>query len=1057
MQFYERLKQLRKNANLTQNEFSERVGVHFQTVSKWERGASEPDISLLGIISGVLSVSVETLLGVDQGEQVFTGDFNAEKMGISIAEQRKKQGLNQNELAEKLSVSADIISKWERGVTSPDRASLTSLSSLLSVPLSKLYFGVLDDAEVINYATEKKRKNPFWQILAVTCACVLVVCLSVFIPIITNLTQNNSVETVEPVVYTVDFWVNGGQIEGEYESEFTGVGDEISLPTPRKEEDVFVGWYLNSDYSGDSVSSVTCDGKSVSVYAKWQSGECGIRYELGGGTCDGNPTVTNGSDVITLNDAKRNSHIFLGWYTEKNGGEKYEYVGGDHSKNITLYARWQKVEQTFSVTYTYNGGNLEKSNPSSLSYGEVYILNPAQKVGHKFLGWYDDANGEGKAYEWIEGNADLHLYALFEPICYVISYEYDGVYKNESNPSFVTYGEEVELSDVIFEGHNFVGWFTSEEGGQKIERITPENVTSLTTLYARYEPKTYTVTLFANGGIVDEKEVETCYLTYTYGTVLPLPVALKDEYTFECWVDEDGREFSEMTVYAYGDLVLTARYYRTDGTKIIYEKEGGEPTADLPEKIIHGTRQSLCSLTKEGFIFLGWNDKKDGSGEFYTLTPVSDAEQFTLYAIWQEILTNGSSEHFDFVKGATTVTVTKYKGQTGEHIDVVIPSYIEELPVSKIGDGQSAYSIFGEENVKLNSLTLPLTLRTIECNALSNIELTQTLIIPATTIEIKANAFANSFLAVEFAENSELKALTKNAFYSAKIKNVFVIPDSVDVIEGFSLSTSCMGVKLPNKPIRIASFAFYDEDNGAHTVYFPDNIDFDLIEENAFYKNGSNSVNYCVYSKKVISEELKRKWGAYETHIVASGVTLVDGDSVTTLDGNEFILPTPQKEGYRFLGWQKPNGAIAGQYYVAKENNLTLTALYESNNDFLGSDKTSPITLNVGDSVEIDLVLAQNVHFFIPDQGMAYQVKVIPLNDYTNVDGSCSGCFSYPVDTALSLIDFATQVTNWYTDFTPTLFCIEEGDQNFAIRRVRNTCGIAYSLRYKVSVTPYTQ
>jgi hypothetical protein len=35
MHFYERLKQLRKNANLTQNEFSERVGVHFQTVSKW--------------------------------------------------------------------------------------------------------------------------------------------------------------------------------------------------------------------------------------------------------------------------------------------------------------------------------------------------------------------------------------------------------------------------------------------------------------------------------------------------------------------------------------------------------------------------------------------------------------------------------------------------------------------------------------------------------------------------------------------------------------------------------------------------------------------------------------------------------------------------------------------------------------------------------------------------------------------------------------------------------------------------------------------------------------
>ncbi len=36
----ERLKSLRKNASLTQADFAERIDVHLQTVSKWERGVS---------------------------------------------------------------------------------------------------------------------------------------------------------------------------------------------------------------------------------------------------------------------------------------------------------------------------------------------------------------------------------------------------------------------------------------------------------------------------------------------------------------------------------------------------------------------------------------------------------------------------------------------------------------------------------------------------------------------------------------------------------------------------------------------------------------------------------------------------------------------------------------------------------------------------------------------------------------------------------------------------------------------------------------------------------
>ncbi|MBQ2908869.1 MAG: helix-turn-helix transcriptional regulator, partial [Clostridia bacterium] len=51
MEFNERLKALRKKAGLTQSDFADKTGVHFQTVSKWERGASAPDISALSVIA----------------------------------------------------------------------------------------------------------------------------------------------------------------------------------------------------------------------------------------------------------------------------------------------------------------------------------------------------------------------------------------------------------------------------------------------------------------------------------------------------------------------------------------------------------------------------------------------------------------------------------------------------------------------------------------------------------------------------------------------------------------------------------------------------------------------------------------------------------------------------------------------------------------------------------------------------------------------------------------------------------------------------------------------
>ena len=62
-------------------------------------------------------------------------------MGQIISELRKKQGMTQLELAEKLAVTDKAVSKWERDLSRPDVASLPKLAQTLDIPVEELLAG----------------------------------------------------------------------------------------------------------------------------------------------------------------------------------------------------------------------------------------------------------------------------------------------------------------------------------------------------------------------------------------------------------------------------------------------------------------------------------------------------------------------------------------------------------------------------------------------------------------------------------------------------------------------------------------------------------------------------------------------------------------------------------------------------------------------------------------------------------------------------------------------------------------------------------------------------
>ncbi len=65
----ENIRAFRKKNDLTQEELAERLGVTYQSVSRWENGTTYPDLELLPSISEVLGVTVDDLLGMPQIEK----------------------------------------------------------------------------------------------------------------------------------------------------------------------------------------------------------------------------------------------------------------------------------------------------------------------------------------------------------------------------------------------------------------------------------------------------------------------------------------------------------------------------------------------------------------------------------------------------------------------------------------------------------------------------------------------------------------------------------------------------------------------------------------------------------------------------------------------------------------------------------------------------------------------------------------------------------------------------------------------------------------------------
>lgn len=155
-----RLRSLRRSRGITLQALARELGVHFTTVSSWERGRSEPEFALLEKVAGRLGVGVSELLESPERRRrrlrlrVWSParwrDFKARTEGLQLAQALLEAGSPQEPEV------LEVLERVERGER-PGLADVVALSTAYEVETSESSASATAERETVAPATILER------------------------------------------------------------------------------------------------------------------------------------------------------------------------------------------------------------------------------------------------------------------------------------------------------------------------------------------------------------------------------------------------------------------------------------------------------------------------------------------------------------------------------------------------------------------------------------------------------------------------------------------------------------------------------------------------------------------------------------------------------------------------------------------------------------------------------------------------------------------------------------------------------------------------------------
>lgn len=446
----------------------------------------------------------------------------------------------------------------------------------------------------------------------------------------------------------------------------------------------FYGWSANTDANdrdvpvADTMDRNTLDAnarteivmpaRAKTVYALWAVNPT-LSYNVNapqGSTAPGTPasrTVpynTAASDTsgwTTGDTGKIPGYRFDGWYTAPNGGGRYDF-NTPFTGNVTVYAHW--IGNGYTVRFAGNGATGGNTPDQAFQYniGQNLRRNGFTRDGYTFTGWKradnQQAYGDG---QWVT-NLTTQPDGIVTMVAQWSANEAHIRY-NPNPPAGKTAGGNgtpnwdghtgdtpaIGGNGWTIDGYTFAGWTTNADGGgTKYAPGASWTANGTLTLYAQWTPGEAGLTYDGNGatggktdpqnGVTDQK-VNVRQNGFT-----------RDGYTFVRWdtqADCRGKAVNPGDKWTLQGSSTLYACWTGNMQPLTYHGNGatGGNTAAQSGKTGDELTTNANGFTRDGYTFVEWNTKADGTGGHYgkgtngvakwTMLPAGN----DLYAIWQ--------------------------------------------------------------------------------------------------------------------------------------------------------------------------------------------------------------------------------------------------------------------------------------------------------------------------------------------------------------------------------------------------------------------------------------
>ena len=206
---------------------------------------------------------------------------------------------------------------------------------------------------------------------------------------------------------------------------------------------------------------------------------------------------------------------------------------------------------SYTISYNANSGTGAPADQTKW-HDEALILSSTKpaKTGHTFKGWgisQSDTTADYAAGESYIENAEITLYAIWEPDTYTVRYNANGGTGAPDNQT-KTYGVTLTLSSIkpTRTGYTFKGWATSSDGSAAYAAGASYTENKETTLFAVWEINTYTISYDANGGCnAPEDQIKT----YGQTAIISSEEPFRNRYKFIGWSTSSSGD----VIYQAGD------------------------------------------------------------------------------------------------------------------------------------------------------------------------------------------------------------------------------------------------------------------------------------------------------------------------------------------------------------------------------------------------------------------------------------------------------------------------------------------------------------------------